>query len=53
MIDAAGELFDQVRALARTGVEPAGGDSVALAADMHEKILQVLAQHYARVGHAA
>ncbi len=53
VIDAVGELFDQVRALARTGVEPGGGDSVAFAADMHEKILQVLAQHYARIGRAA
>ena len=47
VIDASGELFDQVRALARQGALPGGGDSVALAADLHEKVLQVLAQHYA------
>jgi predicted nuclease with TOPRIM domain len=51
-IDATGELFDQVRELARKGARPGGGDSVALAADLHEKILQVLAQHYANAGRA-
>jgi hypothetical protein len=53
VIDATGELFDQIRAFACKGDRPAGGESAALAADLHEKILQVLAQHYARVGHAA
>lgn len=53
VIDASGELFDQVRELARKGARPGGGDSVALAADLHEKILQVLAQHYANAGRAA
>ena len=53
VIDGMGQFFDQVRALARKGDRPAGGESVALAANLHEKILQVLAQPYARVGHAA
>jgi hypothetical protein len=53
VIDASGELFDQVRELARKGARPGGGDSVALAADLHEKILQVLASHYANAGRAA
>ena len=53
VIDASGELFDQVRELARKGASPGGRDSVALAADLHEKILQVLAQHYANAGRAA
>lgn len=53
VIDGTGQFFDQVRALARNGDRPAGGESVGLAADLHEKILQVLAQHYAHGGHAA
>ena len=53
VIDASGELFDQVRELARKGAEPGGGNSVALAAEMHEKILQVLARHYGDAGRAA
>lgn len=53
VIDASGELFDQVRALARQGTQPGGGNSAALTADLHEKILQVLAQHFAKASHAA
>lgn len=53
VIDATGALFDQVRALASKSTQPGGGDNVALAADLHEKILHVLAEHYARSGRAA
>jgi hypothetical protein len=53
VIDATGELFDQVRALASKATQPGGGESAVLIADMHEKILQVLAQHYAHAGRAA
>ena len=53
VIDATGVLFDQVRALASKATQPEGGESVGLVADMHEKILQVLAQHYAHAIRAA
>lgn len=53
VIDASGELFDRVRELARKGTRPGGGESAVLVADMHEKILQVLARHYANAGRAA
>jgi len=52
-IDASGELLDQVRELARKGTRPGGGDSAVLAADLHEKILQVLGHHYANAGRPA
>jgi hypothetical protein len=52
-IDASGELFDQVRELARKGTRLGGGESAVLVADLHEKIIQVLASHYANSGRAA
>jgi hypothetical protein len=53
VIDATGKLFDQVRTLASEATQPGGGDNAVLVADMHEKILQVLAHHYVGMGHAA
>ncbi len=53
VIDATGALFDEVRALASKSTQSGGGDSVALAADLHEKILHVLAQHFAHAIRAA
>jgi hypothetical protein len=53
VIDATGEIFDQVRALASTPTQPGGGESVVLVADLHEKILEVLARHYGNAGRAA
>lgn len=53
VIDASGELLDRVRALASKGPQPGGGESLALATDLHEKILQVLAHHSANAGRAA
>jgi hypothetical protein len=53
VIDAAGDIFDQIRALASTATQPGGGDSAILVADLHEKILEVLARHYGKAGRAA
>ena len=46
VIDATGALFDRVRTLASTTIQPGQGDSAILVADLHEKILEVLARHY-------
>jgi len=53
VIDAAGDIFDQIRALASTATQSGGGDSAILVSDLHEKILEVLARHYGNAGRAA
>jgi len=53
VIDATGTLFDQVRAMASKATQLGGEESAVLVADMHEKILQVLARHYGDAGRAA
>ena len=53
VIDATGELFDQVRTLASKATQPRGGESAVLVEDLHEKILEVLARHYGNACRAA